>query len=173
MTTKQFRKMKVFALRMTPTAIRGGRWQKELRDHVLEVLSRLDCENFGIHYSTITNWDHHEPIPGDDGTCGFAWSHPRALLCDFMSEYCWDHNLKKEKEDRKGNCEVVDSKMGIALRCCIRAACDVAVAPSAGVLGWTVGDLKKMWKGRKLPKWVTDFWEGDITTAPDEAAIWL
>lgn len=173
MTRKQFRRMTVIAVRMVPTAINGGRWRKELRDHVGEILYRLNDNAFACHWSHIVDWDNNTPLPDDDGTCGFAWSDGRYLLCDFINEYCWDNRLEKEKEDRYGNCEVIDTKMGIALRCCIRAACDVAVAPSAGVVGWTVADLKQMWKNRSLPKWVKEWFEGDFSTFPDDASVWL
>jgi hypothetical protein len=173
MTEKQFRKMKVFALRMVPVAIGGGRWVKELKEHVKEVLCKLDDEAYECHWGYIENWDHKTRLPDDDGTCGFAWNDHRMILGDFISEYLWDNDLEREKEDRRGNIEIVESKMGVALSCCIRAACDVAVSPSGGVLGFTVGDLKEMWKGRSLPRWVTDFFDGDIVVAPDEAGVWL
>jgi hypothetical protein len=173
MTHRQFKKMTVFALRMVPVAIGGGRWRKELRGHVTEILCQLDDGAFACHWDHIVDWDNNTRLPDDDGTCGFAWNDGRMLLCDFMSEYCWDTNLEREKTDRHGNCEVVETKMEIALRCCIRAACDVAVAPSAGVLGFTVGDLRLMWKNRTLPKWVRDFFEGDIVAASDTSSVWL
>lgn len=66
-----------------------------------------------------------------------------------------------------------ESALAVNLRCCIRAAADVAASPSAGVFGWNVGQLKAMWKGRKLPKWVADFFKGDIANADDETPIWL
>lgn len=173
MTRTQYKRMKVFALRMVPTAIDGARWRNELREHVAEILYRLEIEEYGIHYSTIKNWDHHEPVPGDDGTCGFAWNHPSRLLCDLVSEYCWDHKLERENEDRHGNCRATETKTGIALACCIRAACDVAVSPSAGVVGWTIGDLKTMWQNRPLPKWVKSFFAGDFDTFKDTDPAWL
>lgn len=118
MTTKQFRLMQIFALRMVPVAIGGGRWRKVLRSHVGEVLSRLACVNFSIHYSTIKSWDQHMAVPGDDGTCGFAWAHHPRLLCDLVSEYCFDERLERDHEDRHGNVTQVDTAVGAALSCC-------------------------------------------------------
>lgn len=172
MTNEQFERMKEFATRMVPVAIGSNRWRKVLAGHVEEVLARIDCENFGIHWRHIVDWDNKTKLPDDDGTCGFACSDDRYLLCDFMSVYCWDNDLEREKEDRQGNCEVVETKVGTALRCCIRAACDVAVAPSAGVLGFTVGDLRQMWP-EGIPAWVNKFFITPLHHARNTTPVWL
>lgn len=171
MTTKQFRRMCSFALRMVPQSIGGKRWQNVVRGHVKEILYRMSIENYGFHYRHIEDWDNAEYNPEKDQ---YGHSHLLAdLPCDHLSTYCWENDLQKEREDRRGNCSVVNTKVGIALRCCIRAAMDVAVEPSGGVVGFTVGDLREMWKGKPLPKWVTSYFDGDIDAAPASAGVWL
>lgn len=173
MTLKEFRRMKIFALRMTRIAIGGGRWQKVVREHVSEILYRMDSESFSCHWSHTVDWDNKTRLPDDDGTCGFAWNDGRSLLCDFMSNYCWDNELEIEKEDRRGNFRQIDTKVGIALRCCIRAAVDTASKPSAGVVGFTIGDLKKMWAPKRIPKWVCEAYGKDLNRVKSEKGIWL
>ena len=166
MTRQQYRRMAVFALRMAPTAIKGARWKQELLEHIRKILDRINGDNYGIHYSTIKDWDHPHPVPGDDGTCGFAWSHSPYLLCDFVATYCWDRNWNYNSDGK-------DSARAIALNCCIRAACDVAVSPSAGVVGWTVQDIKAMWYPKPVPQWVKQHFAGDFDSFSPADAVWL
>lgn len=79
--------------------------------------------------------------------------------------------------------------------CCVRAGMDCAIAPSAGVMGFTAGDLRRMYP-EGVPGWVTgdEPWktievagvipgvgfvprETDEATAfsdlPDDATVWL
>lgn len=160
MTRKQFRRMKVFALRMTNVAI-GNRWRKVVRDHVEAV---IDCR---------MEWCMDKIIDWDNGVFDPEYRRYWEGGGDIVSNYLWDHNLEREKERRDGSVEVVDTGIGIAVSCCVRAAMDMATEPSGGVLGFTVGDLRKMWNRSTLPKWVTDFFEVDISTAPDTAGVWL
>lgn len=166
MTLTQWRRMKVFALRMV-RASTTPRWQPRLRSLVAECLDRFAGNE---SWPIFLNWDKSERHPDDDGTEGFSWQHPRELLCDEVKRFIWDCQDNGELPAYHPSKE---SRMGILLTCCIRAAADIAVAPSAGVSGWTVGDLKEMWKPRPVPKWVTMAFDGDILSAPDDTAIWM
>lgn len=162
--------MKVFAHRMVRVST-TPRWQPKLRELVADCLDRFVWNG---SFRIFLDWDNSEPHPDDDGTCGFAWKHPRELLCDEVRRFIWDMEDEGRLPRRSGFDDPKgESALAVALTCCIRAAADVAVAPSAGVLGWNVGQLKAMWKNRKLPKWVLSFFESDITNAPDDAAVWL
>jgi hypothetical protein len=160
--------MKVFALRMVSVST-TPRWQPKLRSLVADALDRFECNG---SFKIFLDWDNSERHPDDDGTCGFAWARPRELLCDEVKRFIWDME-DEGRLPRMPEYSGRESPMAVNLACCIRAAADVAAAPSAGVLGWNVGQLKATWKGRRLPKWVTEFFEGDLTTAPDDAPIWL
>lgn len=64
-------------------------------------------------------------------------------------------------------------KFSNQISCCVRAGFDVAVNPSAGVLGFDVGVLRRMWR-EGPPDWVCQWFEPPLT--PDVAAtepIWL
>jgi len=60
--------------------------------------------------------------------------------------------------------------------CCLRAGIDVAVCPSGGVVGFTIGQVREIFR-RRLPQWVRDFFENDpdneLDTWPDEEPVWL
>ena len=165
MTLTQYRRLCVFALRMVPISIGGKRWQNEVREHVRDVLYRMSVPNYDFHYPHIINWDNCERSEKRDI---YGHTHPLASYpCDFMSTFLWDAGLEDEHGEYTG-------KVGRAVNCCIRAAMDVAVAPSAGVVGYTIGDLRRMWAPRPLPSWVTKDFEPEITASvPDSTPIWL
>ena len=59
------------------------------------------------------------------------------------------------------------------MSCCVRAGIDVAVDPSAGVVGFTVGTLRRMYDG-EIPEWLTQWFEPALTGAePDDTGVWL
>jgi len=167
MTKKQERRMKVFALRMVRVAT-TPRWQPQLRQLVSDALNRFDSNG---SFPEFINWDNSidRYAPG-------RYNNRESCepLCDEVTRFIWDMEdegrlpRRSNWGDPKG-----ESMMAVKLQCCIRAAADVAAAPSAGVLGWNVGQLKAMWHNRPLPKWVTNFFDGDITTASDDTPIWL
>lgn len=135
MNQEQFDRWKDFSMRMASVAIRGGRWQKELREHLTECFGMFECE-------TIKSWDH---------------SGGRQLpVCDKVSDYLWENQLQREKEYRNGNIEIIEGKMVVAIQCCLRAGLDVAVEPSAGVCGFTAGDIRRMYP-EGVPDWIKAF----------------
>lgn len=100
-------------MRMAKVAIGGGRWQKEVRGYVKHFFWVKSIEE---QLDSITNWD---------GGCGELY------LCDEVSDFLWNEQLQREHEDRHGNFEAVESNVGGAVSCCIRAGFDVAVGMSA------------------------------------------
>ena len=172
MTKKEFERMKDFAIRMTVVSIGGKRWQKVVRGHVEEILSRMDCPNFGFEYQRIQNWDNARQGPDLD-MYGHKVRHCM-LPCDFMSDYLYDHGLEREHESRSGHCESVQTKVGSAVSCCIRAAMDIAVHPSGGVVGFSVGDLRKMWAPEPIPAWVAQWFKRPLkASTKDSVPVWL
>jgi hypothetical protein len=172
MTLKQFRRMKVFALRMIKIMPKHHR--KALKDHVPNILSHMDCENFSLHYSQIIDWDHSVDWTKEEEAADPSRRHysKNRLMCDWVgTEYGeYDSTLTRERENSDG--DYATSLRG-SLQCVIRAALDVGASPSAGVVGYTVGDLRKMWAPRPIPKWVIGFFKGDITKAADDMGVWL
>jgi hypothetical protein len=82
------------------------------------------------------------------------------------------------------------------VRCCVRAGMDCASSPSAGVMGFTAGDIRRMypegvpdWVSGGDERWTTQHWDGVISgvglvpgksevngtfaSMPDDAEIWI
>lgn len=99
----------------------------------------------------MKDWDWN----GNEGCC------VRDQVYDFFDEYLeWN---KKEQE--------YGGKFFNQITCCLRAGFDLAVSPSAGVIGFTAGDLRRMWKG-KVPGWVKKEFE-NFDGLPDEELLLL
>lgn len=100
--------------------------------------------------------------PGEVGT----WDEGTPLnICigDWASEYYQHLDAGDPEVDRPG-------RFYNRVICCVRAAVDLAIEASAGVLGFTVGDLRRMYDG-EVPAWISDQYEPAIAGQPDEATI--
>lgn len=114
------------------------------------------------------------------------------LVTDFISDY---EHRKDEVEDWDGNkgevylCDEIDEFLDLVchrhadpfketrfesqISCCVRAGFDVAVEPSAGVVGFTVGTLRTMYD-RDVPDWVSDWFDQSLDdTIADSEPTWL
>jgi hypothetical protein len=111
----------------------------------------------------INNWSLHK-IRSWDGGPGEAY------ICDEMTLFLWDERYVSE--DHHGNER--EGRFGSMLSACCRAGFDVAVSPSAGVVGFTVGDLRTA-LGPRLPQWVTNWFEQALpsASADDTESVWL
>lgn len=123
---------------------------------IAEITCFIETVTSSFALDQIKDWD------GNGGGC---------YVCDELSTFLWDNRYEFERE-RNGGCEVARGRFGTALSCCIRAGFDMAVAPSGGVVGYTVGDLRKIFAG-KLPKWISNQFTDELALAGDHEGIWL
>lgn len=112
---------------------------------------------------TVDDWDSYIRLPSG----GYYESASTRV-----DQWMWDNNYEREVEDRKGNCEVVCGRFATMIACCVRAGFDVAVAPSCGVLGYTVGDVRNIFDG-DVPDWVNGFFSEPLDAAADHEGVWL
>ena len=98
------------------------------------------------------------------------WDSGPDYVCDRMNDWLYDnghlhyHHLTNNE---KGN------KFSNQVSSCVRAGFDLAVAPSAGVIGFNVGDLRRACSGR-IPNWVRQWFEPPLpATATDSEGLWL
>jgi len=56
--------------------------------------------------------------------------------------------------------------------CSIRIAVDLLIKQGGGVVGYTVGDLKKAFDG-EIPNFICERYEGDLNSADESEGIWL
>lgn len=90
-----------------------------------------------------------------------------------VDDYLWDNRYKFEKRNSNGNIELVTGRFGTMLASCVRAGFDMAVSPSAGVLGFSVGNLRDIFDGA-IPDWVAEHFEPDALSGADRnEGVWL
>ncbi len=208
MNPKQYENWKDFAGRMAESCFKHRRsptW-KEIRDNVSSFFECLDPEDI----QCIQNWDNSDSYPVgsplyrrtyrtscwhchgskkpdcqykcEDGHI-YDYAHPYCVgdMCAEDSEswnpYYWCDISEAEYEKR-------DDQFCGPVRSCIRAGLDMAGALSAGVLGFTAGDLRTMYP-EGVPDWVTggkdsrwSHWptgevNGTFAEMPDAAALVL
>jgi hypothetical protein len=160
MTLKQYRRLCSFALRMTHVI--DHHYRKDCRSLVREVLEDMseDCWS-GIHYKNLNDWDYNE-----HGSYLCDFFNPAGGLADRHPYLC---------RNRPAPDGTWDTRLLNCVSSCIRAAFDVAVSPSAGVVGFTVGDLRKMWNPKPIPQWVLQYFPSPdaVLVACDDEDVWL
>ena len=154
MTRQQYRRWYDFARRMAlrgfpdATLARRAKIAKEVR-HVL--------------------WCLEDDVPSI-----IDWDASPAYVGDRVAEIL-DPRHYHERELAGGRIEPRGNRFHDQVQCCIRAGLDVASVPSAGVLGFTVGDLRRMYP-LGLPGWIAGFFTkpGPITAeTADAVGVWL
>lgn len=152
MTKLQYLRWKFFAIGMAKHCFLKATESRrsKLLDELEEYLNWIG-EPWGDappEYSEFTSWDEN--------------------IIDHVESYFSQYYHEDFNGRERGN------KYLNQLQCCLRAGVDVAVSPSGGVVGFTLGDVKNIFH-RHLPLWVRAFWEHDprIDTLPDDTPVWL
>ena len=147
MTSVQYNNWKDFTTRMAETVYPKAteKRRKTMLQQIRYLFDELECNN---EWAKITDWDGN----GDNYHFGES-------LEEFYSDILhW--NEKKQCYTGKLYNQIV---------CCICAGFDIAVRQSGGVIGFTIGDVRKMYDGQ-VPEWVTP---DNFNNEPDDMAIWL
>lgn len=152
MTEQQFARWKEFSLAMArgyPRVTEARR--AKIAAHVERFFANMDEDD----WRGWLGWDENEP-----GVC--------FCLTDYYSE--WTQSLPGywQLSDAEHERWRLDSQ----LHCCIRAGVDMAAEPSAGVIGFTAGELRG-WFGGAAPEWVNAGYEVNLNEAPASARVWL
>jgi hypothetical protein len=156
-TDEQFERWEDAAIRMAkhcyPNATEARR--KRILEEVKEYFHWRHCQK---DWPQIRDWDGNK----DD-----------YYLCDQVQEFFDDHYHYIRLKDCYGG------KFWSQIVCCIQVAFGMAVEPSlGGVIGFTAGDIRRMWNGN-IPDWIKADWkdenENDINfdAMPDETGLWL
>jgi hypothetical protein len=216
MTEIEYKRWKQFSLRMAHRGfdLRLRKSRRDLAWFVKDFFRTLDREyftvnetlpvvvdpkwgmDFGDHQSEflrdrVKSWDHTEKHPTwrdqyNHSTCGPFICDIVTMQMEHWNPFYWGDDYRYERWD---------DLWGVRIRCCLRAGMDCAVGPSAGVMGFTAGDLRRMYRG-KVPDWVMgtepleiQHWDGVVpgiglipgkvesngvfADVPDEANVWL
>lgn len=151
MTPEQYERWRDFSLRMArnafPEATEGRR--RKIAESIEGFFSWYD----GQDVSDICDWDSGPSYIGD-------------AVNSHLDRHYHERWTKDGLEPRR-------NKFENQVSCCIRAGIDCASAPSGGVIGFTVGDLRRMYP-EGLPDWVIEGYDPPITAlTPDNAGVWL
>ena len=137
---------------------------------VAEFIGEIDKDDI----CTIRSWDDSDPYPEGHtyhGEDRYGHKHRGPCIADMMSTFAWDgfsdiplpKRVAKKLDDLSWGClgeeaDAIREKWGgrwyDQVRCCVRAGLDFACDPSGGVLGFTAGDLRKMYP-EGVPDWVS------------------
>ena len=152
MTPEQYERWKDFALRMAGNAFPTA--TEARRRKIAESVEGFFWSYDGTDVSSLVDWDSSPAYIGDE-----------------VSRYLNNHY--HEREQRNGMIEPRGNRFESQVSCCIRAGLDMASAPSAGVLGFHVDDLRRMYP-QGIPAWVGDSFASPITAeTPGSAGVWL
>ena len=203
MTTEQFARWRDFSMRMARTCFMTLR-----RPNATWIVGAVEDFFSGFDepdIPCIVNWDNSTAYPeghplhgqrspwgGDMARCWCVG----AMVSEFLDEYrgyappCRACRVY-EYGDEKCRCEDIehhyyeqwDEQWGGPVHCCIRAGLDCASAASAGVLGFTAGDVRRMYPDgvpdwvfepdERLQIWLTDELNGTFAELPDSAGVVL
>jgi len=166
---EQYERWHNFALRMARACFKQNRNpnSKEIEANVERFFECLDSDAL----LSIVDWDNSD---GDFlSVTDMCREHE-----DGWNPYYWSDEYGTATQQRHYQqfiCPVI---------CCIRAGLDMAVSPSAGVMGFTAGDLRAMYP-EGVPDWITGgeghrwFYgfdgeqKGTFAEMPDDAALLL
>lgn len=178
MTELQYERWKDFARRMVNVAV-SARKRSPSRSHTLEIIEFFfECRMEPDEWKRVRSWDRTESETESEP--GERWpmcvgSH----ISDITEYHVPGYWILPEGE--RGE-RIIERWMGPAT-CCIRAGLDMASEPSAGVVGFTAGDLRRMYPegvpewifppGERLHYWLTDKLNGTFAELPDDAGIVL
>lgn len=164
MTETQYERWKQFSLALAEcgfTATNGKRLPSASTEYlvglVVEFFEILESNWTWGYLRLVESWDSSERHPTDRD--GFGRSEHGPYICDDMDRVCDEHlQLNTLWADR--------------LHCCVRVGIDVAVAPSGGVIGFTAGDIRRVWAG-KVPDWVQEYFQTPLDEFEDDTPVWL
>lgn len=180
MTREQYERWQDFAKRMVNVAV-SARRRSPSRAKTLEIIEFFfECRMEPYEeWKRVENWDHTEPSEDERS----RWPHYCMCVASHMDDIQEYHvpDYWALPEGDRGD-EIIEKWMGPA-RCCVRAGLDMACEPSAGVVGFTAGDIRRMYPdgvpdwvfppGERLHYWLSDEINGTFAELPDDAGVVL
>ena len=156
LTATQYRRWKDFALRMAQVVCPKSKRPSAdwVRDHVADFFGRMledSKDEPSREARMVCDWDSSDAYeePAFLGCTSYA-----PLVCDLISEWSADINpFYYEADDSDEAYEQYEEQWIGPIRCCVRAGLDIAASPSAGVVGFTAGDVRTMYP-EGVPDWV-------------------
>lgn len=145
---------------------------------------------------------HDKPNPQCEECHGSGLHHALykgPIISDTMTEFLYEYEPRRpecracrgDDEDGECGCDEIeqlfgaqwDEQWGGPVHCCVRAGLDFAAAPSQGVIGFTAGDVRRMYPegvpdwvfppGEQLHYWPSNEVNGMFVDLPDKACVVL
>lgn len=194
LTQEQVNNWKDFAFRMAKACFADSD-RPPLNWIISEIQSVFD--EIGDDACLYLSWDRVHPYPEGHKYHGVDYLGMRkgpGYLCDLLSEMVeqqiwdrpyrfatqeqaakldelWDGGEDQRDEGDELREEIIEEWSG-PVHSCIRAGLDMVAEQSAGVVGFEMGDLLKMYP-EGLPDWLAREFTVDLTTLPAETPILL
>ncbi len=154
MTVEQALQVRKFSIAWITNVVapKNNSYRRKLLHGINELFPEdISIENDPFCMLGCKDWDNAEDR-GEEYT---------APMCDRMTELIEDENIFEL------------GKIGIdAFRGTIRISIDLFICPSGGVVGYTVGDLKKA-MGGTIPDEISAMYEHDLNETKESEPIWL
>lgn len=175
MTQEQYEAWQDFSRRMVNVAV-SARKRAPSRAHTLEVIDfffecRMDPYD---EWRRVRNWDSTERA-NETGPWPMCVGDHMSDIAEYHVPGYWG------LPDGERGDDIIDQWMDPA-KCCVRAGLDMAVAPSAGVAGFTAGDIRTMYPDG-LPQWLDETFRLEyrhrngkplnFAKVKNETALWL
>lgn len=178
MTKQEYERWKDFALRMARTCWHCG--TRPSKKWVVEKIKDFFWRNFEKYDGTPDESSIVPVIDWDSSECEDrpGLNYP---VCDLLSMWSDEFNPWSSAEDGTREEKAYyrfDEQWVDPVRCCVRAGLDLAAEPSGGVVGFTAGDIRKMYP-EGVPEWIKEGWWGydeepvQWDDIPDEQSLWL
>lgn len=158
MTNEQYERWRDFALRMAKTCFAYLR-NRPSKTWVIEQVESWFCwRNYQKDWSEYNSWDQ-DANPLCDHVVEFYDDLIPGFVCCACRQSVWDLDYddtlicRCDECDEKGYDQYSEQWLG-PIECCLRAGIDFACEPSSGVIGFTVGDLRRMYP-EGVPDWVS------------------
>lgn len=148
MTNEQFLRWQDFSIRMAENCYPKA--TETRREKIVEEVKSFFDERTR-DYQMFWDWD------GNNGS---------ECLTDYVDDFFDEYRHWIRHEEWYGG------KFYNQITCCIRAGFDIAVEPSGGVIGFTAGDIRRMYND-EVPSWVKKEWNIPFDTIPDDKGLWL
>lgn len=156
MTPKQALEIREFSIKWINKVVGKKKvYKQKLIDAVDELFPEDIAEGDCYDMLDCKNWDEGEAYFDSDNRKRW-WG----CLGDRLRELEWEDSFNLTK---KGYSD---------LSCTLRVAVDLLIKQSGGVMGYKVGDLRKVYDG-SIPQEISDLFEGGLFKAKDEEGIWL
>lgn len=173
MSPEQYERWKDFTRRMVPIAVSARKRSPSRADVLANIEFFFECRmDPDEEWRRVQDWDSTEPSVDFPHSNFNVSDHIKDLAEHFIPGY-WgiDSDLGYERASERYLSPV---------QACIRSGLDVAVAPSAGVAGFRIGDLRRMYP-EGVPEWVKTYCQPEVShckvssfdEVPDTEHVWL